>query len=53
MPGMGMHDGWFGWWPLGGLIWLLVIGLAIFGLVAIVRGRPGQRDKSEASFWRP
>lgn len=30
-----MHDwGWHGWWPLGGLIWL---GLAIVGLVTVVR----------------
>ena len=34
----GMHDGWFGWCPMGGLIWLLLIGLVIVGVVAIMRG---------------
>ena len=39
MPGpWGMHDGAFGWWPLGGLIWLLLIGLAVVGVIAIMRG---------------
>jgi len=42
-----MHDG-FGLWPLGGLIWLLVIGLAIVGAVAIVR-RVGQREGTAAT----
>jgi tetrahydromethanopterin S-methyltransferase subunit A len=40
MPSSGpwsMHDG-FGWWPLGGLIWLLLIGLAVVGVDAIMRG---------------
>ena len=43
-----MHDGWFGWWPLGGLIWLLVVGFAIFGVIAVVRRLLGQRDGSGA-----
>ena len=35
-----MHDGWMGWWwPLGGLLWLAVIGFAIYGLVTFLRKR--------------
>lgn len=37
-----MHDG-FGLWPVGGLIWLLLIGLAVVGVVAIMRGFSGGR----------
>ncbi len=51
MPDSGpwsMHDG-FGWWPLGGLMWLLVVGLAVFGAVVIVRRMMGQEDGSAAS----
>lgn len=45
----GMHDGWFGWWPIGGLIWLLILGLAIVGLIAVVRRLQGREDRSGAS----
>lgn len=38
-----MYDGWMGGgWPLGGLLWLVVIGLAIFGLAQLVRERMPQ-----------
>lgn len=49
MPGAGpwgMHDGWFGWWPMGGLLWLVVVALLIVGLFAVVRRAPGQRNGS-------
>ena len=53
MPTLGpwgmMHDGWFGWWPLGGLICLIVVGLAIVGLIAVMQRLLGQRDGSGAS----
>lgn len=52
MPGTGpwgMHDGWFGWWPRGGLIWLLVLGLAIVGLIAVMHRLRGREDGSGAS----
>lgn len=45
----GMHDGWFGWWPMGGLIWILVLGLLIVGVLAVVRERPGQNVGSGAN----
>jgi putative membrane protein len=32
-----MHDG-VGWWPLGGLIWLLLLALAVVGVIAVMRG---------------
>jgi len=33
-----MHEwAWRGWWPLGGLIWLAFLGLAIVGLVTVIR----------------
>lgn len=33
-----MHEwAWHGWWPLGGLIWLAFLGLAIVGLITVVR----------------
>lgn len=48
MPGPRvMHD--FGWWPLGGLLWLLVLGLAIVGIVAIIRWLLGQTERSGPS----
>jgi putative membrane protein len=39
-----MHDGWFGWWPLGGLLWLLVVGLAVVGVIAVARRLLGRTD---------
>ena len=35
-----MWDRWMGGgWPFGGLLWLAVLGLAIYGLVHLVRNR--------------
>lgn len=38
-PMLGPMQGrwWAGWWPVGGLTWLPIIGLAVIGLVAIIR----------------
>ena len=53
MPGP-MHDWWWrGWWPLGGLIWLAFLGLAIVGLLTVVRwmvggNGPDRRSPSSA-----
>ena len=44
----GMHDGWFGWWPMGGLLWLVLVALLIVGLFAVLRRAPGQRNESGA-----
>jgi putative membrane protein len=44
-----MHDGWFGWWPLGGLVWLLFAGLAIVGLVTAMRWLFGERRRGSLS----
>lgn len=53
MPGQGpwgMHDGWSGWWwPMGGLVWLLILGLAVIGLMTLIRRLFGQSAKAEAS----
>jgi putative membrane protein len=46
-----MHDG-FGWWPLGGLIWLVLIGLAVVGVIAITRGFFGGRNGESSGALR-
>jgi len=45
-----MHDWmWHGWWPLGGLIWLAFLGLAIVGLVTMVRWLFGDKVRERRS----
>lgn len=48
-----MHEwAWRGWWPLGGLIWLAFLVLAIVGLVTVVRwlfGDKGRERRSSSS----
>ena len=45
-----MHDGWTGWgWPFGGFFWLLFVGLAIYGLIQLLRSRESIGPKDDAS----
>ncbi len=50
-----MHDWWWrGWWPLGGLIWLAFLGLAIVGFITVVRwmfgGKAPERRSPSAAL---
>jgi putative membrane protein len=45
-----MHNWWWhGWWPLGGLFWLVLLGLAVVGLVTVVRSLFGGNPRSPSS----
>ena len=48
-----MHEwAWRGWWPLGGVIWLAFLGLAMVGLVTMVRwlfGDKGPERRASSS----
>lgn len=41
-PGM-MHDRWSGWIPFGGLLWLILVGAVVGGLVLLLRSRGGSQ----------
>jgi putative membrane protein len=51
---LNMHDFWMGWWwPFGGLFWLALAGLAVFGIVTLLRRDPkdhGHTDDSAAAL---
>jgi putative membrane protein len=48
-----MTDGWMGWgWPFGGFFWLVVLGLAIYGVMQLLRAREpaGPADPASGSL---
>jgi putative membrane protein len=46
-----MYDGWMGgMWPFGGLLWIAVLALVVYGIVQFIRMRPaGPAGESSAS----